>query len=213
MPRVDTGLPHQLAYRQRFSRVCRLLGCAVSLAGGMLSASPLLLADAEAPSQAARTAAVFGALLASLGLLLLLGRRGKLFDKEERTVAFWWGVGWRWHEEVYDLRPFTQLVVRPAGEFAASWQISLADPAGEQLPLFHLPSEAITRVAATELASFLGLPIALAPPEPPPSEGPTAAATASDPAASVTAASATAAQAVASVGPAPTAPPERAAAP
>jgi hypothetical protein len=208
MPRVDTGLPHQLAYRQRFSRGCRLLGCAIFLAGGMLAASPLLLADAEALSQAARTAAVFGALLASLGLLLLLGRRGKLFDKEERTVAFWWGVGWRWHEEVYDLRPFTQLVVRPAGEFAASWQISLADHVGEQLPLFHLPSEAITRVAATELASFLALPIVLAPPEPPSSEGPTAAATASEPAAS-----ATAVQAVPPVAPAATAPPERAAAP
>ena len=199
MPRVDTGLPHQLAYRQRFSRGCRLLGCAVFLAGGMLAASPLLLADAEAPSQAARTAAVFGALLASLGLLLLLGRRGKLFDKEEGTVAFWWGVGWRWHEEVYDLRPFTQLVVRPAGEFAASWQISLADPVGEQLPIFHLPSETITRVAATELASFLGLPIALAPPEPAPSEGPTV--------------SAAAVQAVPPVAPTAAAPPERAAAP
>lgn len=167
MPRIDTGLAHQLAYRQRFSRGCRLLGCIAFLAGGMLAASPLLLTAEAASHETAGVVAVIGVLLAALGLVLLFGRRGKLFDKEEGTVALWWGVGPRWHEDIYELGEFSQIIVRPPSDHAGPWQISLANAAGEALPLFRLASETAARVAAEEVAGFLNLPLVLAPPEPP----------------------------------------------
>lgn len=166
MPRIETGVEHQLAYRQRFSRGFRLLGCAVFLAGALLAGSPLLL-DAE-PVETARTVAVLGGLLASLGLALLLARRGKLFDREEGTVTFWQGFGWRWHEAVYDLRGFTNLVVRPGSDPTGLWEIGLGGPSGERLTIFRLPHETAAQRAAREIAGFLNLPIVLAPPEPPP---------------------------------------------
>jgi hypothetical protein len=167
MPRIETGWEHQLAYRQRFSRGFRLLGCAVFLAGAMLAASPVLLTAGELV-ETERTVAVLGGLLASAGLALLLARRGKLFDREEQTVTFWQGFGWRWHEAVYDLRGFANLVVRPGFHPSEPWEVSLGGPSGERLTIFRLPHESAAQRAASEIAGFLNLPIVLAPPEPPP---------------------------------------------
>lgn len=167
MPRIDTGREHQLAYRQRFSLGCRLFGCALLLAGAVMGASPLLAAGAE-PSQAGRTIAVVGVLLAALGLAIVFASRGKLFDREEGTITFWYGVGRRWQETVYDLRSFTTLVVRPDFEREGSWELSLESPSGESLHLFRLPNESAVRIAATEIAGFLNVPIFLAPAAAPP---------------------------------------------
>ncbi len=167
MPRIDAGQEHQLAYRQRFNRPCRLLGCAALLAGVTMAVSPLLLAAAAGRAETVRAMAALGGLLMALGALLLFGRRGKLFDRAEGTITFWHGLGWSWRETVYDLRAFTILVIRPSLEPAGPWRLALSNAAGEQLVVFYLPSETAVRTAAGEIGGFLNLPIILAPPEPP----------------------------------------------
>jgi len=165
MPRIDSGLSYQLAYRQRFSRVCRLFGCAAFVAGAMSMSVPWLLPDADASASAMRASLSFGVVAAALGVALLFGRRGKVFDKQEGTLTFWWGVLRPWRQTVYELSDFTLLAICPNRlEEPTQWQIALDTASGERLTIFELTRESAARIATAEIAGFLGLPaIVLAP--------------------------------------------------
>lgn len=172
MPRIDTGLPHQLAYRQRFSRGCRLLGCACLVAGAMLISAPWLAPETDLSPAELRGCMLLGAAAAALGVALLFGRRGKLFDKQQGTLALWWGVLRPWRQSVYDLQSFTMLVVSPDRVAEpARWQIALGTAAGERLTIFELSRESAARIAVAEIAGFLGLPAIVVAPAAPPAEG------------------------------------------
>jgi hypothetical protein len=168
MPRIDSGRSYQLAYRQRFSRVCRLFGCAALVAGAMLMSVPWLLPDANASASAMRASLSFGAIAAALGVALLFGRRGKVFDKQEGTLTFWWGVLLPWRQTVYELSDFTMLAICPDRLAEPTrWRIALDTADGARLTIFELARESAARLAVAEIADFLGLPaIVLAPAAP-----------------------------------------------
>ena len=93
MPRIATRHAHQLAYRRRFSLGVRMLGCLVMLAGALV----LIAAGAEAAegsiSPSFWLATSLGTVLFICGAALFWGERGKLLDRESRTLKCWWGIG------------------------------------------------------------------------------------------------------------------------
>ena len=168
MPRIETRSPHQLVYRRRFHRSWRLLGCTCLLAGSLLAAAPWLAPAIDSAPKAIRASVLVGGMAATLGLVLLFGRRVKAFDRDERTLNVSWVVLVPWRQAVYDLPQFHVVLFGPldAGE-ASRWQVALGGAEGAFLPVFELPRESAARAAAHEIAAFLGWPVATLPAPPP----------------------------------------------
>ena len=160
MPRIDSGLDHQLVYRRRFNRFWRLLGCAMLLAGLSAAIAPWLAPAAGVSQQALRASTLLGAVAAAVGIVLVFGRREKRFDKAAGTLAIGWGVIVPLEQEIFELQRFHVLLLGPIDASEASrWQVALGGAEGERLVLFELPRETAALAAAHEIAGFLSLPI------------------------------------------------------
>lgn len=169
MPRIATRHTHIIAYRQRFSLGVRMLGCLVLLAGTIVMAAAVVELAKGLMSQAVWLMASLGCLLVACGALLFCGERGKLFDREARTVTFWWGVVWPLWRTIHDLQPYPAIGVEPHDEAGlARWRVSLWKTGAERLELFDVASQQVAEGAARQVAAFLSLVIAPPPASPPP---------------------------------------------
>lgn len=156
MPRIETRRAHQLAYRQRFSRPVRWLGCAGLMAGVFLMLTPWM--SRGRPAASPRTSAA-GLLMIVVGAGLLWGRRGKLIDREAGTISFWWGAPWALARTTYELAAFQSLVVAPREEGGRlRWRVALLTGDEERLDLFDLSDAASAHQAAERIGQFLTLP-------------------------------------------------------
>lgn len=177
MPRIESRRADQLAYRQRFSRPVRWLGCAGLIAGVFLALAPWL-GRGQAPGSSARTS-TGGLLVIAAGAGLLWGRRGKLIDREAGTISFWWGAPWALARTTYELAAFQSLVVAPYEEEGSRlrWRVALLAADEERLDLFDLSDAASAHQAAERIGRFLTLPVKVldAPPDAEPTPGDEAA--------------------------------------
>ncbi len=167
MPRVETGLPYQLAYRQRFHGGCRLLGFGMLLMGLVVGVANGLLPAEHISPRTLLASYAFAALSAAGGTLLLLGRRGKLFDNLAGTATYWWGLPWPIGRTVYNLRAYGALGIEARGDREPpGWRVFLHGPRGARLVVFDLQELSTAQFAAGQIAGFLSLPIVnlLAPP-------------------------------------------------
>lgn len=158
MPRIETRRPQQLAYRQRFSRPMRWLGCIGLIVGLLVIVSPW--GHRSRPGSHSLVIAAGGFLLTLVGIGLVWGRRGKLFDREAGTITFWWGAPWAFARTSYELAGFQSLVVAPYEQRGEQrWQIALLTAEGERLDLFDLTDAVAAQRAAQEIGQFLELTI------------------------------------------------------
>lgn len=166
MPRVDTGLEHQLAFQQRFGTRVRRLGAAVIGAGLLVTAAPWLLSwwPGHASEHAVARAIVAGTLVMVSGGALVWGRRGKILDRQQQTFATWWGAPWPLAKTIHEIEGFQSVVVmtvdRPEGNH---FRVALCCSEIEPLELFDLAEAALAQRTAAQVASFLSLPIGLPP--------------------------------------------------
>ena len=161
MPRIETRRAHQLAYRQRFSRPLRWLGCAGLLVGIFLTMAPWM--ERDRPVDTSTRISAGALLLIATGAILLWGRRGKLFDREAGTICFWWGAPWVLARTTYELAAFQSLVVAPYEHGGRlRWRVALLAAEGERLDLFDLPDADVARQAAERIGRFLTLPVEIA---------------------------------------------------
>ena len=168
MPRIDTGLAHQLVYRRRLNRFWRLLGCAMLLAGLSAAIAPWLAPAAGVSPRALRTSTLLGTAAAAFGIVLVFGRRVKRFDKAAGTLSIGFSVIMPLEQEVFELQRFHVVLLGPLDSSDASrWQVALGGAEGDFLQIFALPRETAARSAADEIAVFLGWPVALLPAAPP----------------------------------------------
>ena len=160
MPRVETGLPYQLAYRQRFHGWCRFLGFGSLLMGLVIGLANGLLPAEHVSLNSLVASYAFAATSVGGGSLLLLGRRGKRFDKAAGTVTFWWGLPWPIGHTVYNLRAYGALGIEHRGDHdPPRWCVFLHGPRGARLDVFDLPGPSAAQFAAGQIAGFLSLPI------------------------------------------------------
>lgn len=161
MPRIETRRAHQLAYQQRFSRPVRWLGCAGLVVGLLMILAPSLAGSRPGKPSAKITAG--GILLTVISAGLVWGRRGKRFDRETRTISFWWGAPWAVARTTYDLPAFQSLGVEPYEQRGRlRWRVALLASDGERLDLFDLPAAAPAHAAAEQIGQFLALPVQIA---------------------------------------------------
>lgn len=164
MPRIETRRAHQLAYRQRFSRPVRWLGCAGLIAGMFLALMPWI--SRGRPADASTRGSAGGFLMIAVSAGLLWGRRGKLIDREAGTISFWWGAPWALARTTYELAAFQSLVVAPHDEGGRlRWRVALL-AADERLDLFDISDAATAQQAAERIGQFLSFPVSTAPPAP-----------------------------------------------
>ena len=160
MPRVEAGLPYQLAYRQRFQGWCRFLGFGLLLMGLVIGLANVLLPAEHVSLHSLVVSYIFAAISAGGGSLLLLGRRGKQFDKAAGTVTYWWGLPWPIGHTVYNLRAYGALGIQHRDDFdPPRWSVFLHGPRGARLEVFDLPELSAAQFAAAQIAGFLALPI------------------------------------------------------
>lgn len=158
MPRINTQRAHELAYRQRFSRPVRWLGCAGLLLGVLLISAPWLLRNRwqNGPAKAAG----LGVLLTVAGGALVWGRRGKRFDRQAGTITFWWGAPWALARTSYDLAAFQSLAVASHEQRGRlRWRVAFLTGDGERLDLFDLCDAVSAQRAAEQIGQFLSLPV------------------------------------------------------
>jgi hypothetical protein len=161
MPRIATRHAHKLAYRQRFSLGVRMLGCLVMLAGAMLLAAALAEVVKGSHSKSVWVMLSLGLVLVAGGTPLFLGERGKLIDREARTLTCWRGAFWRLFRTHYDLQPYQAVGVQRHDDAGQSrWSVELWNAQGERLEVFDLASEEAAQVGARQVARFLSLMIA-----------------------------------------------------
>jgi drug/metabolite transporter (DMT)-like permease len=162
MPRVATRHAHQLAFRQRFSVGVRMLGCLLLIAGGIVLVATILKTRGPSLSGTPWLTVSIGFVLAGCGVVLLYGERGKLIDREQRTVARWWGIVRPLWYRTRDLQPYRAVVVESCGDqSAARWHVSLFADQNQPLRLFELASHEAAQAAARQIATFLSLTILL----------------------------------------------------
>jgi hypothetical protein len=160
MPRIATRHAHRLAYRQRFSVGVRMLGCLVLLAGCMVLAAVAAEATKGAMSKTSWLAVSLGLLLAICGAVLLAGERGKLIDREERTVTRWWGIARPLWYHTREVRAFQAVGIDPYHEAGViRYRVCLCGAQIEPLELFHLANQQAAEGAARQVATFLSLGI------------------------------------------------------
>lgn len=158
MPRIATRHPDQLAFRQRFSVALRMFGCLVLLAGGMMLAATISAAREETMTGRSWLMVVIGLLLVACGTVLLAGERGKLIDREKRTITDWWGiVRPLWHR-TWSVQSHQVVAVEHDEALGiARWRVTLYGPEAEPLDLFSLPNPGAAEGAARQVAAFLSL--------------------------------------------------------
>ncbi|HWB14009.1 MAG TPA: hypothetical protein VG826_32585 [Pirellulales bacterium] len=162
MPRIATRHPHQLAYRQRFSLGVRMFGCLVLLAGGIVLAATITRARGRSVSDTPWLTLSMGFAVAAWGAILLWGERGKLIDREQRTVTRWWGIARPLWQRTRDVRPYQAVAVESSGEASPTrWRVSLFADQVQPLQLFDLPTQEAAQTAARQVAAFLSLTILL----------------------------------------------------
>lgn len=162
MPRVDTGLEHQLAFQQRFGARVRRLGGAVIGVGLLVAAAPWLLSwwPDHASGHAVARAMVAGALVIVSGGALVWGRRGKILDREQRTFSTWWGAPWALAKTIHEIEGFQSVEVNIIErEGTNRFRVVLCAPEIEPLELFELSEAAQAQQTAAQVASFLSLPV------------------------------------------------------
>lgn len=162
MPRVDTGLEHQLAYQQRFGTQVRRLGGAVIGAGLLWAVGPWLLSwlPGHASGHVVARAMVAGALVMVSGAALVWGRRGKIIDREQRTFTTWWGAPWPLAKTIHEIEGFQSVEVMAVERNGANrFCVALCAPEIEPLELFELAETALAQQTAAQVASFLSLPV------------------------------------------------------
>ena len=162
MPRVDTGLEHQLAYQQRFGIRVRRLGGAVIAAGLLMALGPWLISwlPGHTPGHAVARAMVAGTLVMMLGGALVWGRRGKILDREQRTFTTWWGAPWPLAKTIHEIEGFQSVAVMAVERDGVSrFCVALCSPDIEPLELFELADAALAQQTAASVASFLSLPV------------------------------------------------------
>lgn len=162
MPRVDTGLEHQLAYQQRFGGRVRRLGGAVIAAGLLLALAPWLLSwlPGHTAGHTVARAMAAGALVMMLGGTLVWGRRGKILDREQRTFTTWWGAPWALAKTIHEIEGFQSVAVMVVERDGASrFCVALCSPDIEPLELLELADAALAQQTAAQVASFLSLPV------------------------------------------------------
>lgn len=165
MPRIATRHAHKLAYRQRFSLGVRMLGCLVLLAGAIVLAAVVAELVKGSISKTVWFAVSLGCLLVACGGALFAGARGKLIDREARTVTFWWGIVWPLAGTSYDLQPYQAVGVEAYDDAGLMrWRVSLWNAQSDRLQLFDLASHEVAEAAARQVAGFLSLIIAAPPP-------------------------------------------------
>jgi hypothetical protein len=163
MPRIATRHPDQLAFRQRFSVALRMFGCLVLLAGSMVVAATISAAMEETMTGRLWLMVVIGLLLIVCGAVLLAGERGKLIDREKRTVTDWWGiVRPLWHRTWSVHSHQVVAVEHDQAQGIARWRVTLYSPEAEPLQLFDLASHSAADGAARQVAAFLSLSIVAA---------------------------------------------------
>ncbi|HJT34743.1 MAG TPA: hypothetical protein VJ783_22135 [Pirellulales bacterium] len=168
MPRIETRQAHQLAYRQRFSRPVRWLGCAGLMTGVFLALMPWIFRSR--PGDASTRTSAGALLLTAVSAGLWWGRRGKLIDREAGTISFWWGAPWALARTTYELAAFQSLVVAPHEEGGRlCWRVALLAADEERLDLFDLSDAASAQQAAERIGQFLSLPVKVLD-APPPAE-------------------------------------------
>jgi hypothetical protein len=165
MPRIATRNPHQLAYRQRFSVGVRMLGCLVLLAGTLV----LIAAAAEAAkgdfSKTFWLAMALGIILVICGAVLLAGERGKVIDREQRTVNSWWAVGCPLWYSTRDVQTFEAVVIETYDDVGIiRWCVNLCGQHDAPLELFDLANQQAAEGAARQVAAFLALRMGPPPP-------------------------------------------------
>ncbi|HVA51757.1 MAG TPA: hypothetical protein VNH11_35780 [Pirellulales bacterium] len=165
MPRIATRHAHRLAYRQRFSVGLRMLGCLVLLAGTIVLVATL----AEVAKGASRTTvarmAVLGSMLVLIGGPLFCGERGKLFDRQTRTLTSWLGVFRPLWRTTLDLSHYQSVGIETYDEGGVSrWQVRFSNAQGERLDVFDLADREAAECAARQVAGFLSLSLAALPP-------------------------------------------------
>lgn len=169
MPRIATRHAHKLAYRQRFSLGVRMLGCLVMLAGAMVLAAALAEVVKGSPLKSVWLMFSLGCLLVACGAILFCGERGKLIDREARTLTCWRGAVWPLFRRQHDLHAYNAIGVQSRDQAGLRrWCVVLWNGQGELLELFDLASEETARVAARQVAKFLSLVIAQPPATPVP---------------------------------------------
>lgn len=160
MPRVETGQPHQLAYMRRFHRVVRLLGCAMFFMGLMVAVVPRFGRGPQATPAGPLATLAIGPAAAVVGVVLLFGRRGKLFDAAAGTLTEWWGAPWPVWRRRHALTEFHALSIEAADDGSAPrWRVELHGSQGTKLRIFELADLATARTAAGQIGTFLAVPI------------------------------------------------------
>src|SRR5579863_10537644 len=126
MPRIATRHAHQLAYRQRFSVGVRMVGCLLLIAGSIVLAAMMVRARERSISETSWLTVSIGLAVALCGAVLLCGERGKLIDREHKTITRWWGIVRPLWRSTRDVQPYQAVVVESSEEASVTrWRVSL----------------------------------------------------------------------------------------
>ncbi|HQU43114.1 MAG: hypothetical protein B7Z73_04505 [Planctomycetia bacterium 21-64-5] len=142
-----------------------MLGCLVLLAGTIV----LVATVAEVAKGASRTTvarmAVLGCGLVLIGGPLFCGERGKLFDRQCRTMTSWLGMFRPLWRTTLDLSPYQSVGIETYDEAGVTrWHVHLLNAQGERLDVFDLADREAAECAARQVAGFLSLALAAQPP-------------------------------------------------
>lgn len=161
MPRIATRNAFRLAYRQRFSMGVRMLGCLVLLAGSIVIVAAVAeAAKGASPGHIARMGALGGALVL-IGGPLFCGERGKVFDRQARTMTSWLGMFRPLWRNMRDLQPYQSVKADAyVAAGAVRWRVYLSNSQGEQLELFDLAGRDAAEAAARQVGSFMSVVVA-----------------------------------------------------
>jgi hypothetical protein len=161
MRRIETGDENQLAYREGGG--WGYLASPVALIGLLMIVSALagnVTKGQGRPAGSAEYAAVslFGLALFSTGVIFCFGRRGLVFDRNQRTVSRWYGLLIPMHTKVFPWDSFSEIAITSeSGEDSTAYCVRLAGRA--KLKVVQVREELEARRWAEELACFTGLPI------------------------------------------------------
>jgi hypothetical protein len=161
MRRIETGDENQLAYREGGG--WGYLASPVALIGLLMIVSVLtgnVTKGQGRPAGVAEYAAVslLGSAFFGIGVIFCFGRRGLVFDRNQRTVARWYGLLIPMLTKVVPWDSFSEIAItNESGEDSTAYCVRLAGRA--KLKVVRVREELEARRWAEELARFTGLPI------------------------------------------------------
>jgi hypothetical protein len=162
--RIEGPTSNMLVYRKGSEKLSKLLGLPFLLIGLFFVLSPwfgLEFNEGEDPWWAT---VLVGGMFATIGAVLVFGRKGITIDKNASSVTFWRGLLWPMWSRHHDLSRFTSLVLQPDAEVSGDvprvwWRVSLSGEDVEKLTLFRSPDADEARTFAQQVADFLKYPL------------------------------------------------------